>query len=370
MTAERDIVGFVIPFAAGASAAVLFFASGLTSCTCLAAILILFTAGCLSILTYSIRGSLNHNILWLATLLMPFCCGILTGLSGHILSVSDIPDAGFISSRASRFCSWMKDTIQTIPFGSEKSNSLVTALITGDRSALSKETVDAFRTSGASHILALSGLHLGIIYGGLRLILPRGGSSMISRFLSAALIVSICGFYTLATGACASITRAFLFILLGETASLSGRTRSTRTILWTALFLQLLADPLSITDVGFQLSYAAMFGIAYILPLFNEMWPAQKGLAFKGLRWIWASASMSMACQLTTGPVAWLYFGTFPKYFLLTNLIALPLVGLIITLSVMLIMLQGCGICPDILVRVTELLINGMCRSLEIIASI
>ena len=86
------------------------------------------------------------------------------------------------------------------------------------------------------------------------------------------------------------------------------------------------------------------------------------------MRWVWNSAALSIACQITTGPLAYLYFGTFPKYFILTNMLALPLVGIIIPTSILTLLLNYMGICPDILIKATELLVSCMTGILGTIA--
>ena len=78
---------------------------------------------------------------------------------------------------------------------------------------------------------------------------------------------------------------------------------------------------------------------------------------------------MSIACQMTTAPLAWIYFGTFPQYFLLTNLIALPLTGLLIPSAAITLILNKAQICPDLLVRLTEWLTGLLIGAIEIIAS-
>ena len=83
---------------------------------------------------------------------------------------------------------------------------------------------------------------------------------------------------------------------------------------------------------------------------------------------IGASAALSISCQLTTGPLAYICFGTFPKYFLLSNLIALPLTGAIIPISILTVAMYTAGICPGILIRITEAAVQVMCRSLDIIS--
>jgi competence protein ComEC len=91
---------------------------------------------------------------------------------------------------------------------------------------------------------------------------------------------------------------------------------------------------------------------------------------WRGLKWIWESAAVSISCQITTGPLAYLYFGTFPQYFLLTNLIALPLVGLVIPLGLLTIILQACDISASFLCEITEFMLSTMVESLSTIASL
>ena len=147
---------------------------------------------------------------------------------------------------------------------------------------------------------------------------------------------------------------------------LCNRYRSTAQVLMTSLFLQLLISPESIRDIGFQLSYAAIAGIAFIFPPLKSMWPEGKGSV---LKWIWTSAAMSISCQITTGPLAYFYFGSFPQHFLLTNLIAIPLTGLIIPLSLLTLVLNNVGICPEFMTGLTEKLVVLMTEAMEIIAS-
>ena len=103
------------------------------------------------------------------------------------------------------------------------------------------------------------------------------------------------------------------------------------------LLATLLAGAITITSVGFQLSYAAMAGIAFIYPRLKESWPGNPmddGRMTKAVRWVWNSAAMSISCQITTAPLVWVHFHSFPQHFLLTNLLALPLTGLIIPVGI------------------------------------
>lgn len=257
--------------------------------------------------------------------------------------------------------------IDAIPFPTETTAPLLKALLTGDRSGLSRETVQAFRSSGASHLLALSGLHMGILYVLLtRLLWPIGNSLTAKRFRYGS-ILSAAGFFTLMTGASPSIVRAFLFIVLNETARLSGRPRDPVRILSAALLIQLILTPSALSSFGFQLSYLAMAGIFLLYPHLESWYP--EGLRFDPLRRIWQAAALSISCQVFTGPLAWLRFHSFPPHFLLTNLLALPCTTLLMGTAVATLSLQGIGCCPDILIQATDVLATGLVKILTIIST-
>ena len=192
------------------------------------------------------------------------------------------------------------------------------------------------------------------------------GNSLRTRRIKSVMIILICGLYTLATGSGASISRAFIFITTKEIAGMTFRRAELKNILAASLILHLAISPMSAKDVGFQLSYAAMFGIAYIFPPLRKMWKND----WRCLRWVWDSLALSISCQLTTGPLAYCYFGTFPQYFLLTNLLAIPLTGIIIPSALLTVILTAIGWCPCILIRITEWLTQTLDTLLDLIASI
>ena len=292
-------------------------------------------------------------------------CGLVCGLTALMRSYAQIQEIGWFTQTAHEFRQVLENAIESLPFQHSHTGSIIKAFLTGSRESLPLEITASFRSSGASHILALSGLHLGIIYGILSKLLSILGNSISARSARSLIIVAICGFYTLATGAGPSITRAFLFILLGEAGKIMCRNHSISNVLISALLIQLCTDPLSVQSVGFQLSYAAMASIAYIYPRLCEMFPHRDtGL----IGWIWKSAAMSISCQLTTGPIAYLHFGTFPHYFIITNMIALPLTGIAIPCAVLAIALNIFGICPDILIKTLEGIIVILTDALDIIS--
>ena len=275
--------------------------------------------------------------------------------------------ATFLERCASTLGGRLRDFIDSIPFPSEGTAPLLKALLTGDRSELSRDTVRVFRESGGAHLLALSGLHIGILYLFLsRLLWPLGNSPR-ARGIRYVLTVLAAALFTLVTGASPSIVRAFLFIFINETARLSGRPRNALRVLSTALLVQLVLNPSAITSVGFQLSYLAMAGIFLLYPRLEAWWP--KGPRIDPLRKVWQAAALSISCQAFTGPLAWYRFHTFPTYFLITNLFAMPVTTLLMGSAVTTLALRSLGCCPAFLMQVTDTLSGVLTRILQIISS-
>ena len=365
MKARHEIAGVAFLFAAGVTASVYSGASpSIISTTyhIIASGTILLSA---ALLMYSRSSQWNRHVQWGLIAACAISCGAFTGMSGMEMLVSEIPSEGPLIIAARKSAKVLEALIGSIPFANEDTGGIIKALLTGNREDIPQDIAQDFRDSGASHILALSGLHLGIIYAIIVKILTLAGNSPAMRRAKSVLTILICGFYTLATGAGASITRAFLFITLNEIGKMTGRPTSLKAVLAAALLIHLTFDPDAVSEVGFQLSYAAIFGIAYIFPWLRGLWKND----WRGLTWIWESIAVSISCQITTGPLAYHYFGTFPQYFLLTNLIAVPLAGIIIPAALLVTVLTAMGGCPPFLVSATEWLVSTMTQSLEIIAT-
>ncbi len=369
MNEARDIVGISVPFAAGV-------ATGAILCPHLSGGLPLITSSILLILicmaTILVRfNKLSGQRIAFAGIFL--ITGIFSSLSHSIASGIPEYESGFISSAAADAVGTLRSVIDNIPYPSESTAPLVKALLTGDKSDLTKEITGIFRDSGASHILALSGLHLGVLYILLaRMTAPLGNSPWIKK-LRYSLIIGAALFYSIMTGATPSIIRAFLFITINETAKLLGRKREPVRVLLAALTIQLAIRPDVITSVAFQLSYMAMAGIFLIYPTLERIYPASNGSGlsrFNPFRKIWNAAMLSVSCQIFTGPVAWHYFHTFPKYFILTNLIALPLTSAIMVLSVATIALSFFGICPEPLVILNDHAMQALVFCLKIISGL
>lgn len=251
---------------------------------------------------------------------------------------------------------------------SEDTASLVNALLCGRKGGLDKSVTEAFRQSGASHLLALSGLHLGIIYGLLSILLAPLGNSRAGSGVRGALICAICALYVLATGASASLVRAFLFVCYNELRRFfSTRNCPSSKVFASVLTIHLLFSPNSIGETGFQLSYLAVLGALTIYPALLKLYPVTK----KGhdpLRSIWSAASMSIACQITTAGLVLRRFGTLPGHFLLTNIISLPLTSILVCASLAAVTLSSAGCCPTFVIKLCEHLSDALTFCMETIA--
>lgn len=347
-----DIVTASLPFVGGAAAAAALGAGPAAGALCLAAV-----AACIA----GIAVSRRRNAALIATLFL-----LLGAFSWSSRNVSTIASAGTPPEGR-------EIAITNIPFPHPRTGALLRALLTGKRDLLDRGTTAAFRKAGAAHILALSGLHLGIIYLIISRLLFFLGRSRKAVAARSVIIVSICGAYTAATGAGPSIVRAFIFITLAEIArNCPGRRRSGANIWCTALLLQLCIKPSVISSVGFQLSYLAMLGTFTLFPILRDWYPSAGPAKDRWnlMRGMWEAMALSISCQAFTAPLVWLRFHTFPKYFLLSNLISLPLTEALIAGGLLCICLETLKIGPHLLTRAVDCLSELLCSSLETIASI
>lgn len=260
------------------------------------------------------------------------------------------------------------NAVDALPIQDSDCKALVIALLTGDRSGLSGEIRLNFQKGGGAHILALSGLHLGILAGLIGNMLRILGNTPPAKIIRATIIIAASTAYTIICGASASLVRALLFITFNSIGRLLPRRRAEpANCLLLAATIQLCLDPEAVRSVSFQLSYLACAGIIFIFPHMRVWHPAEKKTLSKR---IWESVALSLCCQLTTAPVAWWHFRTLPKYFLLTNLLCLPLCEALIPLSLACTIINATGLNPAALCHVCEKCAELMLRTLEIIASI
>ena len=226
----------------------------------------------------------------------------------------------------------------------------VGALTLGYKEDLDKELRRHFQASGAAHVLAVSGLHTGIIYGVLLWLLTLGGrvkpryENRAGRWAISIVIIAAMWFYAWLTGMTPSVVRAVLMVTIFEVGRMAYRQAFSLNTIAAAAVLILLVKPTDLWSVSFQLSFTATAAIVLFakqmeLYLHRKEWLGTwKGRLYD---WIAGTIIISIAAQLGTLPLTMYYFGQMSNYFLLTNLIVLPLATFLVPFGLLTIALGG-----------------------------
>lgn len=259
---------------------------------------------------------------------------------------------------------WVIATLQKFIPG-EKEQGLAEALLIGYKDDLDKNLVQSYTNTGVVHIIAISGMHLALIYW-LLLLLTKPLRRKQLQLLRIILILSGLWLFTLLAGAQASVVRSavmFTCIALGE--ALSKKTSVYNTLSLSA-FLLLAYNPFWLWDVGFQLSYAAVASIvSFYRPIYNWFYFPNKILDF-----IWKTMAISIAAQILTTPISLYHFHQFPVLFLLTNIVAVPLSGLILFGEIFLCGISWFAPAATLSGKIVQLLIYWMNSYIEMIERI
>jgi len=225
----------------------------------------------------------------------------------------------------------------------DEAYAVLAAMTLGDKSALTRELRETYSVTGASHVLALSGLHLGIIF-----MLLNGLTLGRRRFWLSQVVIVLCIWaFAFLTGLPPSMVRSATMLSIYAVFSVGGRGRASLNLLCFAAMIILLADPASLFDVGFQLSFMAVLSILLFLPLIEVFWPVKHWL----LRWVRSMVGVSVAAQLGVAPLIAFYFGRFSTYFLLTNFIVIPVVTVILYGALSVVLFPSLGIWLAAIVR-------------------
>ena len=208
-------------------------------------------------------------------------------------------------------------------------------MVLGDKSALSRDIKDTYSITGASHVLALSGLHLGIIYVLLSMLVVGRRWRFITQIL---IILSIWAFVFL-VGMPTSVVRAAVMLTVYALLALGHRNKmSVNTLAFTAIVM-LLFQPSALFTISFQMSFMAVLSILLFVPLFERAFSAEYLMTHRCVKWLWGIVTVSCAAQIGVAPLIAYYFGRFSSWFLLTNFIVIPAAMLILYLSLLVLLI-------------------------------
>ena len=228
-------------------------------------------------------------------------------------------DEGIFNSRH-----WVINTIRKFING-EREQGLAEALLIGFKDDLDKTLVQSYTNAGVVHIIAISGMHLALIYWLLTL-LTKPLKRKNFNWLRIAIILGGLWLFSILAGAQASVIRSAVMFTCVAFAEVFGRRTSIFNTLSLSAFLLLCYNPFWLWDVGFQLSYAAVLSIViFYKPIANWYLPDNKIIDF-----IWKTMAVSLAAQIFTTPISLYHFHQFPVLFLLTNVMAVPLSSLVL----------------------------------------
>ena len=221
--------------------------------------------------------------------------------------------------------------------------AIINALLLGQRQDVSEAVYTNYTNAGAIHILAISGLHIGIILLLLEFVFKPVTFLKHGRLINAILLVSILWSFAIIAGLSASVTRAVtMFSVVAIAKNLNRPTNIYNTLAISACVI-LLFKPLFLFDVGFQLSYLAVIAIVSIDPYLYSLWKPKYWLT----KVYWHTFTVTVSAQFGIIPLSLFYFHQFPSLFFLSNLVIIPLLGIILGLGISIIFLAVLNVLPQ-----------------------
>lgn len=221
--------------------------------------------------------------------------------------------------------------------------AIINALLLGQRQDVSEAVYTSYTNAGAIHILAVSGLHVGIILLILSLILKPLEQIKHGKLIKTILLVSLLWIFALIAGLSASVTRAVTMFSIVAIALNLKRPTNIYNTLAISMFIILIFKPLFLFDVGFQLSYLAVFAIVAIDPYLYKLWQPKNYVIDK----FWHTFTITVSAQFGIIPVSLFYFHQFPGLFFISNLFIIPFLGLILGFGILVILLAVLNVLPN-----------------------
>lgn len=236
------------------------------------------------------------------------------------------------------------------------SAAIAEALVIGYKYDLDEDLLDAYRNTGVIHVIAISGMHLGLIYGMLIWLTSFFQKRKVLRWLRLSCILFAIWGFTLLAGAGPSILRAAVIASCLLVGNCVNRKTNNYNTLAASAFILLCYDPFYLWDLGFQLSFAAVLSIMlFAQPLYKSWY-----CSFRPLRWIWQLCSVTLSAQILTTPIILYHFHQFPNLFLISNLVIVPLSSFILYACLLLLAVSPLPILASITGKAVDWLLYGM----------
>ena len=244
--------------------------------------------------------------------------------------------------------------------------AVLEALLLGRRQDLSNETISNYQNAGAMHLLAISGLHIGILLMILQILLKPIERFRHGKKFKLMLLVFFLWFFAFLSGLSASVIRAVFMFTILSIGLHSKRKNNLGHYLFSALFLSLLVNPGYLFDLGFQLSYLAVISILVFNPMIRTLWTPKQ----KFLNYFWNLFTISLSAQIGILPLSLYIFHQFSALFFLSSVCIIPFLGVILGMGYFMIALDHFDYLPEFYIRMYSWLIRMMNRIIEALSGI
>lgn len=234
--------------------------------------------------------------------------------------------------------------------------AIIQALVLGEKRDINKNLYNEYAAAGAVHILAVSGLHVGILYFILAFILKPFKLLKYGNYFHAILIVLLLWGFAMLSGLSPSVSRAVTMFSFFAVAKIFNRETNTLNTLFLSFLTLLIINPLWLFQVGFQLSYLAVFFIVWLQPIFNKAGYSK----YRIVRKAWTILAVTLSAQIGVLPLTLYYFHQFPGLFLLTNIVVLPFLTILMCGGILIVILATLEILPDWLAEIYNYMIEGL----------
>src|SRR5690554_260602 len=234
--------------------------------------------------------------------------------------------------------------------------AIIQALVLGERKEIDKNLYESYAAAGAVHILAVSGLHVGILYIVLAFLLKPLKGWDFGVYIHPLAIVLLLWAFAMLSGLSPSVTRAVSMFSFFAMADIFGRRTNSLNILFLSFLSLLVINPLWLFQVGFQLSYLAVFFIVWLYPVFYKLGYSKYLL----IRKIWSLVTVTLCAQIGVLPLSLYYFHQFPGLFLITNIVILPFLTLLMCGGILVVVLAIADILPNWLAESYNFLIETL----------
>jgi competence protein ComEC len=273
---------------------------------------------------------------------------------GAVKFIAPVSRKGFLYySQEAR--SWSMKKLSELVHG-ENERAIAIALVLGVTEGIDDDLLNAYAASGAMHVLAVSGMHVGIIYAILLFLFKPIESYKQSRWIVAIVSLVLLWAFAFVTGLSPSVLRAVTMFSFIAVARPFGKRTNIYNTLASSVLVLLTYNPYLILSVGFQLSYLAVLGIVYLQPPLSNLWEIENRVG----NWIWQITCVSLSAQAATLALSLLYFHQFPTYFLISNLFIIPLSTLVLLVGILLLLVSAISPLASLTGMVLEWLIKAL----------